>query len=146
MTAILGCGMVGLGKRTLLFVGVHIFAFVLLALTAFAQQDGAMVALHDLRVERGRLCMSDHFHVGVSQGAANKKIAEREALENWAGFTGWEYGDHWGVPKLAGSPSMKCSSSGGAWSCEYLARPCRAIARKAAGRRATRRVRRSSGN
>ncbi|MFM1815709.1 MAG: hypothetical protein RLZ98_2404 [Pseudomonadota bacterium] len=122
--------MLSLGKRALLFIGVHVFALVLLALTAFSQEDGTLVALHDLRVERGRLCMSDHFHVGSSQGQTSKKIAEREAIASWAGFTAWEYGDHWGNIRLAGSRSMKCAQSGTGWACEVQARPCRAISRK----------------
>lgn len=131
--------MAGISGKALLFVGVHVFAFIILALTAFAQEDGSLVGLHDLRVERGRMCMSDHFHVGDAQARPSRQIAEREALASWSGFTAWEYGDHWGNPKLAGSPSMKCEQSSGlGWSCQFNARPCRAASGRAVAGRGNR--------
>lgn len=91
----------------------------------FAQ---ALEDLHDQRAEGGRWCMSDHTHTSSSSGGATRAAAEREAISNWAGFTGWEYGSHWASWRIAGSRTMNCSQSGGAWSCQVEARPCRPLA------------------
>jgi hypothetical protein len=90
-----------------------------------AQQDGALVGLHDLRREGGKTCMSDHSHSGSSNGAPNRQKAEAGALRNWSEFTALEYGGHWGSPALAGSKSMKCSQGASGWSCDFEARPCK---------------------
>jgi hypothetical protein len=87
-------------------------------------QDSGLVGLHDKRREGGRLCMSDHFHDGAGSGAT-RKAAEAGAIRNWVEFTAWEYGGAWGSYSNAASKSMRCSNSGGSWSCSTSARPCR---------------------
>jgi hypothetical protein len=69
--------------------------------------------------------MSDHFHYGSGKALPNRKAAEAEAIASWVGFTAWEYGDAWGNYRIAASRAMNCSQSGGSWSCETEARPCR---------------------
>jgi len=64
-------------------------------------QDGALVDLHELRREGGRLCMAEHSHVGTSGEQPSRKAAEVAAQRDWTGFTAWEYGDQWGSPVLA---------------------------------------------
>ena len=90
-----------------------------------ASQDGALVGLHDLRREGGRVCMSEHTHVGSSTGQASRKAAEVVAQREWSSFTGWEYGGQWGNPSIAGSRTFRCSGGGNSYSCEFEARPCR---------------------
>ena len=80
--------------------------------------------LHDKRREGGRVCMVDHFHVSSGNGATRKQ-AEASAARAWSEFTAWEYGGTWGSYNNAGSKSMQCSDSGGGWSCQATARPCR---------------------
>lgn len=97
---------------------------------AVAQKAGAAVtglaAMHDMRREKGRLCMSDHFHHGSSAGQPSKAAAMKEAVASWAGFTAFEYGNEWANYNKAGSKKASCSqSTSGAWGCEIQARPCR---------------------
>jgi hypothetical protein len=89
-----------------------------------AQQDGGLVGLHQLGRSGNKICMVDHFHSGSSAGKDTRKQAEIAAISDWAGFTGWEYGSHWGHWALAESKSMSCQQAGG-WSCTVEARPCR---------------------
>jgi hypothetical protein len=110
--------------------------FLVVALTlgwagsALAQEDGPMASLHDQRREGGRICMSDHFHNGSSGVQPSRKQAEAAAVHDWAGFTAWEYGAHWGQWSLSGSRSIKCQQSGGGWTCEAEARPCKPLRRR----------------
>ena len=101
-----------------------------MAATAWAAPAAAQALedLHNQRAEGGRWCMSDHTHTSSSNGGATRAAAEREAISSWAGFTAWEYGNHWGNWRIAGSRTMICSQSGGAWSCQVEARPCRPLA------------------
>ena len=88
-------------------------------------QDSALVDLHELRREGGRVCMAEHSHVGTSGEQPSRKAAEVVAQREWAGFTAWEYGDQWGNPALAASKVMTCSGGGASYSCDFEARPCR---------------------
>lgn len=92
---------------------------------ALAQQDGALVGLHTLVRSGNMVCMADHFHYGQSSGQPSRKAAEVAAIRDWAGFTAWEYGRHWGNFQMAGSRKVSCSQSGGGWGCNVEARPCR---------------------
>jgi hypothetical protein len=92
---------------------------------AQAQEDGALVGLHTLRREGGKICMSDHFHNGNSSGQPSRKAAEVAAVRDYAGFTGWEYGNHWANFAIAGSKRMNCTKTGNTWGCELEARPCK---------------------
>jgi hypothetical protein len=90
-----------------------------------SDQDSALVGLHDLRREGGLTCMIGHTHVGTSSGQPSRKAAEVAAQRDWASFTAWEYGSHWGNPGLAGNKTMNCSGGGSSYACEFEARPCR---------------------
>jgi hypothetical protein len=67
--------------------------------------------------------MLDHFHYGNGSGATRAQ-AQREAVQAWVDFTGWEYGNVWGRYAMAASKKMTCSHSEN-WSCDVEARPCR---------------------
>ncbi|MFV0368794.1 MAG: hypothetical protein ACK5KM_10060 [Hyphomicrobiaceae bacterium] len=98
---------------------------------AFADETGLATALHEARPERGgRLCLTDHFHSGSSAGKASKKIAMREAIDSWRGFTAMEYGSDWASYNLAGSKSMKCAQTTSGWACDVEARACKRMRRK----------------
>lgn len=114
-------------SRGLFAAGAGAFAIVLaIGTTAQAQETGLAEALHDLRMEGGRLCMSDHFHYGSSNGGANRKSAETEAIRSWADFTAFEYGNAWADYRIAASKTMKCSGGAGtSWSCSVEARACK---------------------
>lgn len=89
-----------------------------------------MVGLHDLRKERGLLCMSDHWHSGVSgSGHKTRKAAMAAAIQSWSEFTALEYGGHWGNWNRAGSKGANCTEVGGAWTCDIEARACRRLIR-----------------
>ncbi len=90
-----------------------------------SQEESALVGLHDLRREGGKVCMSDHTHNGSSAGQPTKKAAEVAAMNAWASFTALEYGGAWGNPALAGSRQMSCNGTPGAFNCDFVARPCR---------------------
>lgn len=113
------------------------FAVILAACTlatsahsAAAQKAGAAVtglaAMHDMRREKGRLCMTDHFHHGSSAGQPSKAAAMKDAVASWSGFTDFEYGNTWAsFSKAAGKTATCTQSSSGSWGCEIQARPCR---------------------
>ncbi|MFN3869284.1 MAG: hypothetical protein ACK4MF_09485 [Hyphomicrobiaceae bacterium] len=97
---------------------------------AAAHKAGAAVtglaAMHDMRREKGRLCMTDHFHHGSSAGQPSKAAAMKEAVASWSGFTAFEYGNEWANFAKAGSKTATCTkSTSGSWGCELQARPCR---------------------
>lgn len=102
---------------------------------AYAQEDGAMVALHALRREGSSICMIDHFHHGYSAGHRSKKLAMREAVSGWRGFTAFEYGDHWASWRRAKTKRVSCDRSSGGWSCSIEARPCKPHRRSRARRK-----------
>lgn len=107
------------------------FASVLLAIAvgsgigtaALADQTG-FASSHDLRKERGRLCMSDHYHQGGGNGAT-KKAAQAAAIKSWQDFTALEYGSDWASFSRAGGKGMSCSSASTGVECNIEARPCR---------------------
>lgn len=92
---------------------------------ATAQETGLAESLHEMRSEGGRTCMAAHFHYGSSRNLPSRKAAEAEAIANWASFTDFEYGRSWADFRIAASRGMKCSQTGGGWSCDVEARPCK---------------------
>ncbi len=84
-----------------------------------------LAAAHDLRMEKGRLCFTDHYHYGSSAGIGNRKSAEASAISSWASFVDFEYGGTWANFSRASSKDMKCAQSTSGWSCDLSARPCR---------------------
>lgn len=72
-----------------------------------------------------KYCQGDnHLHYGNGTGA-KKKIARRNALASWAGFTAFEYGNAYAYWRHARFKKTRCSRSGGGWSCQVSANPCR---------------------
>ena len=98
-------------------------ALVAMMAPALADQTG-LAAMHPLRREGGRTCMSDHFHSGSSSGQRSRAAAEAEAVRSWADFTALEYGSDWARYGKAGSRSMRCKRTGDGWGCDLEARPC----------------------
>jgi len=92
---------------------------------AVKAQEFGLADMHDQRVEGGRVCMTDHFHNGSSNGQRSRKAAETAAQQSWIDFTALEYGSAWASVRIAASRGMKCTQSGSTWSCDFEARPCR---------------------
>lgn len=107
------------------------FALVLGALIAVTQSLPAQAAetgldiIHALRREGGRVCMADHWHYSSGGVHSTKAAAQREAISNWQGFTEFEYGSTWARFSRAASRKLGCSHSGGGWTCDVEARPCK---------------------
>ena len=95
-----------------------------LAFPAVAQETG-LDQIHDQARQGGRTCMTSHFHYGSSSGQASKKLAETAAINDWRGFTAFEYGLPWGSWQLAAGKSLNCNNSGSSWGCNAEARPCK---------------------
>jgi hypothetical protein len=91
--------------------------------SAFADDTG-LATIHDLRRERGRLCMSDHYHDGSGYGPT-QKAALRDAVGSWAGFTDLEYGSDWARWGKAASKTSSCSKTSSGYECSVSARPCK---------------------
>ena len=122
--------------------GLSFIALLLAIVPTARAEDTALVGLHELRWERGKLCMSEHAHVGSSSGLRTRKLALKEAKRDWAGFTAWEYGDAWGNFRIAGGKTGRCVKSRDGWACDVGARACRrgtrAEARRGRGVRSAR--------
>ncbi len=103
--------------------------------TAHAQQDGALVGLHELRREGRSICMVGHFHYGASSGHRTKRLAMRTAVADWAGFTALEYGSHWANWRRARNKGANCERAGSGWTCSISARPCKPAGRSRRSRR-----------
>lgn len=87
--------------------------------------DSGFAYMHDLRRERGRLCMTDHWHSGNGTGRS-KASARRAAIRSWQDFTNFEYGTDWARFSRARSKRIRCTRSGGkSYDCSVEARPCR---------------------
>ncbi len=87
--------------------------------------DTGFASIHDLRRERGRLCMADHWHSGSGSGRT-KRAARRDAIRSWASFTAMEYGSDWARFRRARSKSIRCRRTGRrSYDCSVEARPCR---------------------
>lgn len=102
-------------------------AFLALGTAApvMAHETGLAQALHSVRREGGKICLADHFHYGSSYGLPSKKAAEVAAINDWAGFTAFEYGTSWGHFRKAASKKVNCTQSASGWGCSLEARPCK---------------------
>lgn len=89
----------------------------------FAPVEG-LAAMHDVRVERGKLCYTDHYHYGGSNSMPSKKAAQVEAIRSWQSFTDMEYGRRWSNFRNAASKKVNCTQGASGWGCEIEARPC----------------------
>jgi hypothetical protein len=86
--------------------------------------DSGFAYSHDLRKEKGRTCMSDHYHQGGGSGST-RKAAEIDAIKSWQNFTDFEYGSDWARFSKATSKGMSCSQTSGGWECQLEARACK---------------------
>jgi hypothetical protein len=71
-----------------------------------------------------KMCMVDHWHYGSGSGKT-KALAQRDAISSWQSFTDFEYGSDWARFSKAVAKKVSCSGSGGSYSCQVEARPCR---------------------
>lgn len=92
---------------------------------AMADDTGVATALHAVRREGGRICMTDHWHYGSGGVQAVKSRAQREAIRSWAEFTAFEYGTDWARWYRAASRKVNCARASGGWRCDVEARPCK---------------------
>jgi hypothetical protein len=91
---------------------------------ASAQEVSGLAAMHDLRREGGRLCMSDHFHWGNGSGST-KQAAQKAAIRSWIDFTDLEYGGRWASFSNAASRKTSFTKESAGWSATVEGRPCR---------------------
>ena len=100
-------------------------SLVLAALPVAAlADDSGFAGIHDLRHERGRICMSDHWHDGSGSGRT-QKAAQADAVGSWSSFTALEYGSDWARWGKASAKSMSCSRTSSGFDCSVSARPCK---------------------
>lgn len=87
--------------------------------------DTGFASMHDLRRERGRLCMVSHYHSGNGSGPT-KAAARRAAIRSWVDFTALEYGTDWARFGRARSRGIRCTRTGKrSYDCSVEGRPCR---------------------
>lgn len=110
--------------KTMLALVLAAVAATTFAIPASAQ-EGGLAAMHAMRREGGRLCMSDHWHYGSSGTSSTKAAAQRAAIASWQDFTDLEYGRAWARFSRAASKKIGCSRNSAGWSCDAEARPCR---------------------
>jgi hypothetical protein len=104
-------------------------AFVVAAFTAsiapaLAQSETGFASMHTQARVKGKLCMTEHYHYGSGSGST-KALAQRDAIGSWQSFTDFEYGSVWARFNNAEAKKVSCSQSGGSFSCQVEARPCR---------------------
>jgi hypothetical protein len=90
---------------------------------ASAQDVSGLAAMHDLRREKGKLCMSDHWHSGSGTGAT-KDAAQKAAVRSWIDFTDLEYGGRWASFGNAAGKKVSYSKESSGWSASVEGRPC----------------------
>jgi hypothetical protein len=106
-----------------ILVRLVLFGSVTVLVLPASADDTGFAYAHDLRREKGKTCMSDHWHYGSGSGSS-RKAAENDAIKSWSSFTALEYGSDWARFSRAASRSLSCSQSGD-WSCQLEARPCK---------------------
>ena len=100
-------------------------ALMSLGAVGYARADETgLASSHTLRKEGGRLCMADHFHSGMGDGAT-KPAARTAAAKAWADFVDFEYGSDWARFGRAASVSVKYTKAETGWTATIEARPCR---------------------
>lgn len=121
-------------KRTcVIAAGAALLISFLPAAVPVQAQETGLAAIHEwVRVGR-KTCMASHTHDGAGTGKT-KKDAERAAIQSWASFTIWEYGESWGRWSLSESKSVNCDrTTSSEFSCKVSSRPC--MTRTARGRK-----------
>jgi len=114
-----------MGRRVLLGLVAVVIGLTGFEISSASADTTGLASMHALRREGGRLCMADHWHYGSSGQERSRRRAQRGAIQSWQDFTDLEYGSNWARYSRAHSRRMSCSRSGGGWSCNVEARPCR---------------------
>lgn len=105
-------------------------ALTTVAPATMADDTGVATTLHETVRKGNLLCLASHEHAGTSQNQPTKKLALAVAVNDWAGFTAWEYGTDWAYWKLAHRKQVKCGGGPGSFGCSIAASPCRRIGRQ----------------
>jgi len=108
-------------KRVILALGA---AATTVGGTAVQADQTGLAGMHAQRVVKGRLCFTDHAHVGTGTRQPSKRAAISAAAQDWSSFTAFEYGSSWAHWGVAIAKATKCEPAGGKWTCEVQARPC----------------------
>ena len=111
--------------KTLLALAVAAVTITTVVPVAIAQETGLATALHAVRREGGKLCLTDHWHYGSSGRHPSKAEAQRAAIQSWQDFTDLEYGRSWAFFSRAASKKVGCSQTSAGWSCDVEARACK---------------------
>ena len=111
-------------KRIFVCAGALALAAAFMPISGARAQDAGLAGLHTWVRVGGKTCMADHYHDGSGSGSTRAR-AQASAIRAWIDFTAWEYGSRWGSYGAAVGKSMSCNGSGGSWSCNASARPCR---------------------
>ncbi len=102
------------------------FARAIPALIILLSFSFAVDAVAKKKVRRGTLfCQGDHLHYGSSNSFKSRRAAMRDAIENWAGFTVFEYGPEWGHWRYSINKQVKCGREARLWVCKIQSTPCR---------------------
>ena len=114
-----------MGCRVALGLVAVVVAMTSVEISPVAADETGLATMHAWRRERGRICMSDHWHYGSSGSHRTRAAAQRAAIRSWQDFTDLEYGSHWARFSRAASRKVGCSRSGGGWGCNVEGRPCK---------------------
>ena len=114
-----------MGLRVVLGLIIAATAATALGIPTASADETGLASMHEWRRERGRICMSDHWHYGSSGSQRSRNAAQRAAIRSWVDFTNLEYGTVWARWGRAASKRMTCSPSGTGWNCDAEARPCK---------------------
>lgn len=112
-----------LGKTS--FISALAAACFALTIPAAMADETGMAGIHDWVKVGRKTCFSDHSHVGSASGQKSQKVALRAAIDDWQGFTAFEYGTDWAYMKNAIKKTKSCERSGAGWSCTVEATPCK---------------------
>lgn len=108
-----------------IFISALAVACFGLSIPAADADDTGMAGIHDMMKVGRKTCFSDHSHVGSASGQRSQKAALNAAIDDWQGFTAFEYGTDWAYMKNATKKTKTCERSGSGWSCTVEATPCK---------------------
>jgi hypothetical protein len=114
-----------MSRKVLLGLVAVVAAVTSVEISSASADETGLATMHAWRRERGRICMSDHWHYGSSGSLRTRAAAQRDAIRSWQDFTALEYGSHWARFSRSAGRKVGCSRSGGGWSCNVEARPCK---------------------
>lgn len=107
----------------LIRVSAAVICALLLSAPARADDTG-FASSHDLRKEKGKLCMSDHDHLGTADGKT-KPAAKAAAVKVWETYTAFEYGSDWARYSRAAPVSTEYTKAETGWTAVVTSRPCK---------------------